>query len=233
MARVPLSPSTERAGIVIRMLGSARGRPMDAGTDRPTRMVLVSAVLLPLAMLMQPGEATADAALTIDGRARSFSGGTPAVVAIERRPAPVTIRIEAAGIDAAVETSEIVDGALTDPSGPWVVAWYRETARPGESGNVVMGGHVDYWGTGPAVFYGLGTLARGAEIDVTDADGAVYTYVVEWVKTYTAADLTVEQLREIVGPTEHPGLTLITCGGEFDYERGEYLSRLVVRARRR
>jgi hypothetical protein len=37
-------------------------------------------------------------------------------------------------------------------------------------------------------------------------------------------------LPEVVGPTETPATTLITCGGEFDYVNGEYLSRMVVRA---
>jgi hypothetical protein len=150
----------------------------------------------------------------------------------DRPPPPVAIQIDAAGVNGPVETREIVDGALDEPSGPWVVAWYRQSARPGESGNVVMGGHVDYWTVGPAIFAKLGTLEEGEEIEVTDAAGNAYAYAVEWVRAYPVADVTPGQLREIVGPTDNPSLTLITCSGAFDRDRGEYLLRLVVRAER-
>jgi sortase (surface protein transpeptidase) len=95
-----------------------------------------------------------------------------------------------------------------------------------------MSGHVDYWNVGPAVFANLRRLEKGAEIDVTDASGGRHSYVVEWVRAYPVADLAPDHLQEIVGPTESPSLTLITCGGEFDRERGGYLQRLVVRASR-
>ena len=37
---------------------------------------------------------------------------------------------------------------------------------------------------------------------------------------------------EITGPTDTQSLTLITCGGAFDYVNGQYLQRTVVRATR-
>jgi hypothetical protein len=39
-------------------------------------------------------------------------------------------------------------------------------------------------------------------------------------------------MAEIVAPTEEQVVTLFTCGGEFDYVNGEYLSRTVVRGER-
>jgi hypothetical protein len=195
------------------------------------QLALVLALLLEVAMTRQPQEATAHPEQTSITRSEA-AADTPAADASHRAPPPVAIRIAAAGVNGLVETSEIVDGELAAPSGPWVVAWYVQTARPGETGNVVMGGHVDYWDIGPAVFAGLGRLEKGAEIDVTDAAGERYVYIVEWARDYPVAGLTPDQLREIVGPTESPSLTLITCGGEFDYGRGEYLKRLVIRAAR-
>jgi sortase A len=191
------------------------------------RLVLASTMLLGV-VTMLPREATAH-------RERAnyqLSGADSADDASHRPSPPVTIQIDAAGVNAPVETREIIDGELDAPSGPWVVAWYRQSARPGESGNVVMGGHVDYWNVGPAVFFNLGTLEEGEEIEVTDGAGNAYAYAVEWVRAYPVSDITPGQLREIVGPTEDPSLTLITCGGEFDRGRGEYLLRLIVRAAR-
>ncbi len=145
--------------------------------------------------------------------------------------APVSIAIPDATVDAEVERSQIVDGVMLDPSGPWVVSWYQETGELGEFGNTVMSGHVDYWDVGPAVFYTVAQLPEGAQISVTGENGAVYTYAVEWIKDYEVAGLTPEAINEIVGTTDYRALTLITCGGEFDYDRGEYLYRTVIRAK--
>lgn len=145
--------------------------------------------------------------------------------------APVTIRIPDATVDAEVERNEIVDGVMLDPSGPWVVSWYQETGLLGDMDNTVMSGHLDYWDVGPAVFYAVGQLQQNASIVVTGEDGSSYTYAVDWVETYDIDQLTPETIGEIVGPTDYRGLTLITCGGAFDEERGQYLSRTIVRAR--
>lgn len=146
---------------------------------------------------------------------------------------PVAIRIPDASVDADVEQNQIVKGVMQDPSGPWVVSWYKETDMVGQRGNSVMSGHVDYWGVGPSVFYTVGQLQPGAEIDVTGKDGTVYTYAVEWVKTYTLQELTAETINSIVSPdaTTYPALTLITCGGDFDQAKGEYLGRTIIRAK--
>jgi hypothetical protein len=202
-------------------------RPRGVKQISPARLVLV------LTMVFGVVTTLSQEAMARPGLASDTLSGSDHMDDVGRRaPPPVVIQIEAAGVNSPVETREIVDGELAAPTGPWVVAWYLQSARPGESGNVVMGGHVDYWTVGPAVFSGLGTLATGEEIEVTDAADTAYAYVVEWVRAYPVADLTPGQLREIVGPTEKPSLTLVTCTGDFDRDRGEYLMRLVVRATR-
>jgi sortase (surface protein transpeptidase) len=143
---------------------------------------------------------------------------------------PVRIQIQNAAVDAEVETTEIVDGKMLDPTGPWVVAWYKETAELGILGNAVMAGHLDYWGVGPAVFANVGALKEHDEVLVTGDDNITYSYGVEWVKNYDADNAPIN---EIVGLTDNEVLTLITCGGPFDADKGVYLQRTVVRARRR
>jgi LPXTG-site transpeptidase (sortase) family protein len=145
---------------------------------------------------------------------------------------PIAIKIAKAQVDAEVEQQEIIDGVMQDPSGPFVVAWYRGTGRLGEDDNVVMSGHLDYWDVGQAVFYYVGELAEGDEIEVTGEDDVVYTYTVDWVKNYTVADLDEAGVQEIVGSTDTEVLTLITCGGPFDTDLGQYLERIVIRASR-
>ena len=157
----------------------------------------------------------------------------PAHVSLERVRtdvvAPVGLAIEAAGIDAGIETLRVLDGAMQDPTGPWVVAWYENLGSLGTVGNVVMAGHIDYWNVGPAVFYNLSTLEAGDEIVVAGDDGNAYPFAVEWIRQYDSASIPLD---EVAGPTEVESLTLITCGGAFDYATGHYLQRTVVRASR-
>ena len=145
--------------------------------------------------------------------------------------APANIVVEKAGINADIEQLDIVNGVMANPSGPWVVAWYRQTATLGEQGNVVLAGHVDFWNVGPSVFFNVRDLVEGDEIVLTGVDERTYTYAVDWVETFLMEDLTTGGvLQEVTGHTDTRSVTLITCGGEFDYVNGEYLSRMVVRA---
>jgi sortase (surface protein transpeptidase) len=145
---------------------------------------------------------------------------------------PASIIVEAAGIDADIEALNIVDGRMEDPTGPWVVSWYQQSAELGEIGNVMLAGHVDYWGVGPSVFYNVRDLAEGDEIVLTGENGEPFTYAVAWNQTFTMDELISGQMAEIVAPSDNQIVTLFTCGGEFDYVNGEYLSRTVVRGER-
>jgi len=127
---------------------------------------------------------------------------------------------------------EIVDGVMLNPSGPFIVSWYRETGKLGANDNAVFSGHLDYWDVGEAVFWELGSLKKKDSIEVTGADDVVYKFRVDWVRNYQVADLDAKAVQKIVGRTEDEKLTLITCGGPFDYNAGVYLERMVVRGSR-
>lgn len=146
---------------------------------------------------------------------------------------PVSLHIEVIALDADIEQQQIDDGVMQNPSGPFVVAWYKETGRLGEErNNIVLAGHLDYWDVGPAIFYDLWKVEAGNKVQVTGKTGATFVYKVDWVKDYKIADLDTATIQEIIGPTKNESLTLITCGGDFDYDSGEYESRIVVRASR-
>jgi hypothetical protein len=148
----------------------------------------------------------------------------------QRVTRPTALVVTKAQIDAEVEVQQITDGVMQNPTGPWVVSWYEQTAELGEGSNVVMAGHVDYWEVGPAVFFNLRDLVEGDDVTVIGDDQEEFVYTVDWNDTFDLEELTSGKIAELVGPTEDPKLTLITCGGEFDYANGEYLSRMVVRA---
>ena len=146
--------------------------------------------------------------------------------------APVEMVVESIGLDAPIEVGTIDNGVMLDPSGPWVVAWYSQLGKVGQGGNVVMAGHVDYWDTGPAIFWSVPSLQPGDVITLIGEDGQAYNYAIEWTQLFdVATELTPEVIQnDIVGDTGQESLTIITCGGEFDYSRGEYLQRWVLRA---
>jgi hypothetical protein len=146
--------------------------------------------------------------------------------------APVEMQVDSIGLSAPIETGFITEGVMGDPSGPWVVAWYDQLGKVGEGHNVVMAGHIDYWNTGPAIFWDVPHLPQGDIIRVVGENNEVIEYAVEWIQMYdVATELTPEVIQnDIVGPTGQESLTLITCGGEFNPETGQYLQRWVVRA---
>jgi LPXTG-site transpeptidase (sortase) family protein len=209
------------------------------GPQRYTRgTAQLSLFLVALALIVGLGasvSAQAPIESTKSGEMPTSGGLRPGPIGLNPIPAksagvvPVSIRIESAGVDAEVEQLEIVDGQMQDPTGPWIVSWYKDLAKIGEFGNAVMAGHIDYWDVGPAVFYNLGSLQKGDKILVTGDDKVVYAYEVEWVKNYDADNAPIS---EIVGATGEESLTLITCGGPFDYETGHYLQRTIVRSHR-
>ena len=135
--------------------------------------------------------------------------------------------IDAIGVDAEFEYLEIVDGVMEQPAGPELVAWYRDTARLGETNNVVVAGHLNWWNVPEGVFYRLQDLEAGDRIAVTGDDGQVYIYEVQTVSQESNLE---EPGLEVIGPTEEPTLTLITCGGAWNSEIAEYDERTVVRA---
>lgn len=146
--------------------------------------------------------------------------------------APVQMIVNSIGLTAPIEVGTIADGVMLDPSGPWVVSWYEQLGEMGQGDNVVMAGHVDYWDTGPAIFWSVPSLQPGDVISLVGENGQQYDYAIEWTQLFdVATELTPEVIQtQVVGNTGQESLTIITCGGEFDAARGEYLQRWVLRA---
>ena len=193
-------------------------------------LALGAAAIKPRALLAQPQIES-----TERGEMPTTGGLRPGPLGVNPQPLtiagfrPLSISIDSAGVAAPVEQREIVDGIMQDPTGPWVVSWYKETGRLGVPDvNVVLAGHVDYWNVGPAVFFNLRNLVEGDLVDMAAEDGKVYRYEVQWQELYLAENAPIQ---DIVGPTGEQSLTMITCGGEFNYQTGQYVSRNVVRCR--
>jgi sortase (surface protein transpeptidase) len=141
---------------------------------------------------------------------------------------PVKISIPSLGVEAIVEAvAEDPDGAMSAPSDPDEVAWYRLGPGMGVPGNAVFAGHIN-WAGRTRAFGFLERLDLGDVIQVIDAQGRGFEYAVESSRWVRAEGAPIEEI--FAQPTE-PVITLITCGGEYVASRREYLDRLVVRAR--
>ncbi len=159
-------------------------------------------------------------------QARSIDDLTPGDIA--DAPLPSTITIDRLGLEetdvlaVGVETN----GDMTVPP-PLDVGWYRYGPRPGEPGSAVLAGHVASGGVAGA-FRHLDRLEPGDVVTVGFDDGSAHTFVVDELFQVDKTDLPFDSLFARRGPAS---LTLITCGGRFDYDARSYDDNIVVTAR--
>ncbi|MFD9287735.1 class F sortase [Streptomyces sp. NPDC060030] len=145
-----------------------------------------------------------------------------------RPSAPVRIRIAGIGVDAPMTGLGLgPDGSLdAPPAGNRNLAgWFEGGTPPGTQGTAVVAGHVDD-AEGPSVFYSLGSLKKGAEVEIDRRDGRTAVFSVDAVEVYEN-DAFPDQ--RVYGATPDASLRLITCGGGFSRETG-YLGNVVAYA---
>jgi hypothetical protein len=144
------------------------------------------------------------------------------------RSLPVTVDIPAIDVHSQLLRLGLnPDGTIQVPSLTTAAdeaAWYKYSATPGEIGTSVIEGHVDSY-QGPAVFFRLGALQPGDDIDIRLANGVTAIFRVTGVREYLKDNFPD---RMIYGDTHYAALRLITCSGAFDDASGHYLSSTVV-----
>lgn len=144
------------------------------------------------------------------------------------RSDPVSIDIPAIGVSSnLLHLGLNPNGSLQVPplfAQPSQAAWYKYSPTPGQIGSSVIEGHIDTY-QGPSVFFRLGALRPGNQVDVTLADGTMAIFKVTGVRSYPK---TSWPWHVVFGSGDYPALHLITCGGTFDYSTRQYLSNTVV-----
>ena len=171
-----------------------------------------------------------------------IASDAPAAVSEQAKAAPPPVAAQGAGwriiipqigVDAPIVSVGLDSaGAMGVPRGPDEVGWYQYGPRPGQPGNVLLGGHVDWTDrqTGiphGAVFWYLAKVPLGGEITITDGQ-RTYTYVVFEKRRYQWEDPAGVS---VLQPTSDSRITVITCGGVFDRATRDYSMREVVIAR--
>jgi sortase (surface protein transpeptidase) len=129
-----------------------------------------------------------------------------------------------------IPLGENPDGTAGVPplSRPRLTSWFDAGPAPGQAGPAALYGHADTAAAGPAVFYRLGDLAPGDQVDITRADHRVAVFTVYRVAEYPKDAFPT---MAVYGDTPGPELRLITCGGAFDPRAGSYRDNIVVYAR--
>lgn len=211
---------------------SRKTRPYAARVWAGMSVVLAAAGVATIVVLPQDttGPARLDVAQAVATPVTPTTGtsATPALSADTRQlPAsvPVRIQIPALGVTSGImELGLERDGSMEVPPGAYPVGWYTGSPTPGELGPAVLAGHVD-WGGEPGAFYGLRELLPGDTVVIGRADGTVATFRVDRVEEHPKDDFPTEK---VYGDINHAGLRLITCGGAFDEDTGDYVDNVIV-----
>ena len=132
----------------------------------------------------------------------------------------IDVPVESVGLDG--------EGRMGLPENPSIAAWYSYGVAPGDpSGSAVIAAHVD------SLEYDIGPFARlaqaptGTMFEVTSADGTVHRFSLQSTEVVLKGAVDWQKVFRRDGT---PVLTLVTCGGEFDWSARRYLSTVIVTA---
>ncbi|MFJ6934522.1 class F sortase [Streptomyces sp. NPDC101132] len=199
--------------------------------------VLALVMLTGLAMIrnganVEPGPPQPAAAAAVSATSDSAATAAPVppadLEALEHSTVE-RIRIPSINVDAPVMSVGLDAEGWIDappPQDPNLAGWYLNGIAPGQRGSAVIVGHVDN-AQGPAVFYGLGSVRKGSQIEVSRYDGRTAVFEVYGVEVFSKHDFPGAR---VYGDTGHPELRVITCGGGYSKARG-YDGNVVVFAR--
>jgi sortase (surface protein transpeptidase) len=169
----------------------------------------------------------APAELPAEAPARAAVAAAQPVAVVHQLPAslPTTVRIPALGVTSPVmELGLRRDGSMEVPPGAYPVGWYDRSPTPGRLGPAVLAGHVDWEGE-PGAFAGLDELLPGDTVEVDRADGSTAVFVVDRVEEHAKDAFPGDA---VYGDIDHAGLRLVTCGGAFDEDTGDYADNVIV-----
>ncbi len=241
--------SDSAAEVIVQRTPDPTAEPAETATAEPTAEPSVTAEPTAEVTPEPTAEATAEpgAEQLTDIRDLVARYGDPVDATTAR------LRIPAIGVDAAVGPRTVgEDGEMALPHGPADIVWYDMSlwlglgGAPGGGGNAIFSGHVDYNARvsyagelgfadrvpfrGGGVLFDLKQLSPGDIIEV-DVQGETLRYVVAWRQRIAADDQ--PRWSEIWSDdVAVDSITLVTCGGDFNFTERSYVDRWVVRAER-
>lgn len=160
----------------------------------------------------------------------SFTVTTPAPVFPLETSVPRRLIIPKLNIDTHIQAVGVTANGTMDVAHSWTdVGWYQYGFLPGAPGNAVIEGHLDTLTSPQAIFYHLGTLVPGDEVDVVDASGTTLRFSVIATSSFPYDADT----RSIFSSSTDSRLNLVTCDGTWLKDKHMYTARLVVFTKRK
>lgn len=144
---------------------------------------------------------------------------------------PVRVKVPKINVDAPIDSVGLAEnGDMEAPKGPRNIGWYKDSPRPGDTGNAIIAGHYGRWESGEnSVFDNLSQLGAGDEVNVEDENGRTVVFIVQRVQIYNHNDDTQSIFISKDGSAH---LNIITCMGDWIESEKTYSQRLVVFADR-
>ncbi|MFD3782304.1 class F sortase [Streptomyces sp. NPDC058612] len=177
-----------------------------------------------------PPQPTAASAVAVTaGQSPANPPLPPADMEVLEHSSVQRVRIPTINVDAPVMTVGLDAEGWIDAPPPQdrnLAGWYLNGISPGQRGSSVIVGHVDN-AQGPAVFYGLGSVKPGNQIEVERYDGRTAVFEVYGVEVFSKDTFPGAR---VYGDTGYPELRVITCGGGYS-KAGGYEGNVVVFAR--
>ncbi|MEG9249599.1 class F sortase [Arthrobacter sp. Soc17.1.1.1] len=153
----------------------------------------------------------------------------PADAALQPAPPP-PVSLDIPGTDISVRVVEVgiaENDAMEIPDSFWEAGWYRYGPAPGaDAGHAVIAAHVDSQ-TEVMPFAQLKDVDPGTVITVGLADGRTLQYSVDDVRNVPKATLDGSEVFRRDGPHQ---LKVITCGGQWLLDKGDYEDNVVLTA---
>jgi sortase (surface protein transpeptidase) len=143
---------------------------------------------------------------------------------------PKSISVSSLGIKSEIiSLKKDAQGRLEVPRDKNVnkVGWYSNSPTPGQIGASILVGHLDQYDGSPSVFFRLGEIEVGSLVEIIRQDGDTIRFkVTDKSKVYKNEFPTDKVYQSTKSATIH----LITCGGWYDANAGDYDSNVIVTA---
>lgn len=175
---------------------------------------------------MQPSPTTTATVTTppVAPTPERLTSSTPTTYPIPRRVTIPAIDVNAAVVPVGLDRND----ALAIPADIAKVGWYELGVPPGAPrGSAVLVAHRDGRAQGRGVFYDLGRLDLGDAVRIRTDAGDTLTYEVVARESIRKSGVPYEEIFTVDGPAR---LTLISCGGVYDPDRGGYQDNIVITA---
>lgn len=117
------------------------------------------------------------------------------------------------------------NGKMQLPDNINEVGWYEPGFKPGETGNAVIGGHLDSTTGSGAIFYHLRDLEPGDTLITVDEFGSQYSFAVTAKEAYEYDKVPLD---DVFGETAKKRLNLITCTGIWIAGQHNYSHRMII-----